>query len=595
MARKRARTRTTPRSRTKGGKVAKISVVNSGEHGPTVLVIGAGPSGLVSLKTLRENGYNAVCVESSGHIGGTFYNKTYDDGALVSSKYITAFSDFRWDSETRPHPTIDEYLEYLEKYSVKFKLKEHIHFGVTVEQVKPLETPSGKMYRCSFKFDDDLLPSDAKQRLAENNVFDAVAVCSGLHNVPFVPSITGFYKYKGRSIHSSEYKSKSIFAHKRVLVVGCGETGCDVAYRAVQVSAPKGVALCVRRGFLSVPTALTETLPLDTYITNLFECCYQHRWTEYFKLKWKFTTPFIRAAFLLGTGTSSGYNQWAGTLANVKRGYHIINKSTAVMPYINPPLKERSWMGKHVYSYFDRTNPNPKEQVVKVVPSIAAFHTNGRSVEFSDGSTGDFDVIVWCTGYKQKFPFLNGGAVDGDDDPLPSEHMICSPSSPNLAFIGFVRPNVGAIPPMSELQVMYWIQRMRGKTSPVPTVSYRLLGLDRTKAYGVDYGAYMHDLARSIGSAPHLLNWLFKSPRVAVAYALGQSYISFFRLEGPFKEENAEQISANELYFPVLERGVVGNLIFIVVIFIFGIINLTFWLVDNVVAMPVCFLWRLLL
>ena len=112
MARKRARTRTTPRSRTKGGKVAKISVVNSGEHGPTVLVIGAGPSGLVSLKTLRENGYNAVCVESSGHIGGTFYNKTYDDGALVSSKYITAFSDFRWDSETRPHPTIDEYLEY---------------------------------------------------------------------------------------------------------------------------------------------------------------------------------------------------------------------------------------------------------------------------------------------------------------------------------------------------------------------------------------------------------------------------------------------------------------------------------------------------
>ena len=265
------------------------------------------------------------------------------------------------------------------------------------------------------------------------------------------------------------------------------------------------------------------------------------------------------------------------------------------MPYINPPLKERSWMGKHVYSYFDRTNPNPKEQVVKVVPSIAAFHTNGRSVEFSDGSTGDFDVIVWCTGYKQKFPFLNGGAVDGDDDPLPSEHMICSPSSPNLAFIGFVRPNVGAIPPMSELQVMYWIQRMRGKTSPVPTVSYRLLGLDRTKAYGVDYGAYMHDLARSIGSAPHLLNWLFKSPRVAVAYALGQSYISFFRLEGPFKEENAEQISANELFFPVLERGVVGNLIFIVVIFIFGIINLTFWLVDNVVAMPVCFLWRLLL
>lgn len=61
-----------------------------------VLVIGAGPSGLVALKTLRENGYDAVCVEASGVVGGTFENKAnYDDAKLVSSKYITPFSDFR--------------------------------------------------------------------------------------------------------------------------------------------------------------------------------------------------------------------------------------------------------------------------------------------------------------------------------------------------------------------------------------------------------------------------------------------------------------------------------------------------------------------
>lgn len=61
-----------------------------------VLVIGAGPSGLVSLKTLREQGYDAVCFEGSLEVGGTFVNKAnYDEGKLVSSKYITPFSDFR--------------------------------------------------------------------------------------------------------------------------------------------------------------------------------------------------------------------------------------------------------------------------------------------------------------------------------------------------------------------------------------------------------------------------------------------------------------------------------------------------------------------
>ena len=44
----------------------------------------------------------------------------------------------------------------------------------------------------------------------------------------------------------------------------------------------------------------------------------------------------------------------------------------------------------------------------------------------------------------------------------------------------------------------------------------------------VDYGAYMHDLARDIGAAPHLSRWL-THPKVLIAYAFGQAYITFFR------------------------------------------------------------------
>ena len=69
-------------------------------------------------------------------------------------------------------------------------------------------------------------------------------------------------------MHSSQYKKRSIFKNKKVLIVGCGETAMDLAYRAVTTS-NKQVSLVVRHGFLSVPTVLTEDIPLDTYITNL--------------------------------------------------------------------------------------------------------------------------------------------------------------------------------------------------------------------------------------------------------------------------------------------------------------------------------------
>jgi len=154
-----------------------------------------------------------------------------------------------------------------------------------------------------------------------------------------------------------------------------------------------------------------------------------------------------------------------------------------------------------------------------------------------------------------------------------------SPDEPTLAFIGFVRPNVGAIPPMSELQVMWWIQRLRGKVARTSTPpSYGLLG--RKLTYGVDYGNYMHQLAAEFGGAPSLRTLALRSPRVLVAYCLGQAYISFFRLEGPFASEKAWSVSSGELFEPVTQRGLLSNVVFVMVTAFFGAINLTAYAVE---------------
>eukprot|EP00729_Bicosta_minor_P018210 gene18210-34438_t len=243
-----------------------------------VVVIGAGPSGLVAVKTLKEHGVKSViCLEMSHELGGTFVNKTYDDARLVSSRFITPFSDFRMPAGSEDHPTIPDYVAYLQSYSDHFGVTSLIRYGAKVEKVDKTG-PVGSDARYTVVY------SDTATNEETTLVCGAVCVCSGLHNAPRVPKVPGMEKFKGSILHTSEYKERSILKDKRVLVVGCGETGLDMA-----------CSLLVRRGFLSVPTeGAGDGVPLDTMITNLFESSYVHPWLEYTKLRWAFTTYGIR-------------------------------------------------------------------------------------------------------------------------------------------------------------------------------------------------------------------------------------------------------------------------------------------------------------
>lgn len=133
-------------------------------------------------------------------------------------------------------------------------------------------------------------------------------------------------------------------------------------------------------------------------------------------------------------------------------------------------------------------------------------------------------------------------------------------------------------------QVMWWIEKLAGRVSPdhAPP-SYGLLG--KKLIYGVDYGNYMHQLAAEIGAAPSL-RALARKPRALIAYCLGQAYISFFRLEGPFATAQAWEVAQSELYRPVLQRGVVTNLIFVSVMFVFGSLSLALCVLEGAMTLP---------
>ena len=113
--------------------------------------------------------------------------------------------------------------------------------------------------------------------------------------------------------------------------------------------------------------------------------------------------------------------------------------------------------------------------------------------------------------------------------------------------------------------------------------TYHLMGENkRTGSYAVDFGAYMNDLAREIGAMPDLLQWLWKSPTVAVGYALGQSYSTYFRLQGPFMHKDCQVIAETELWEPVRSRPLVTNVLFLSIICLFGVVNSVCWVLEMV-------------
>lgn len=259
-----------------------------------------------------------------------------DNAQLVSSKQLTAFSDFRLPLKDPDHLTLEAYVRYLEKYVEKFRLRTRARrflLGtrvVNVRRSKPIEGTSLYNPRChqvTWQLPDGTNESDT---------FSHLAICSGLHVTPSWPEIPGLpfprkspltnkdnireeeRKYDKHIqndshlssaqrnisvLHSSQYKKPDIYTGKRVLILGTGETGMDMAYEAVKAGANE-IVLCTREGFLSFPAVLENfrvlgatfdrPTPIDGLITNLFETAYVHPWVARSHLRWFVSDAIIK-------------------------------------------------------------------------------------------------------------------------------------------------------------------------------------------------------------------------------------------------------------------------------------------------------------
>jgi len=269
----------------------------------------------------------------------------------------------------------------------------------------------------------------------------------------------------------------------------------------------------------------------------------------------------------------------------------FFNKSSKSAPYISAPYRatrHRSIIDRVRSSLIQSPIVDTKGKVIDLAPwpdfidenGILHFTNNGRlEWERMKDEKIKPDVIVFCTGYKQEFPFF----TDSDPDtpyqthPYPSAsdadvRNIWKSDDPTVAFIGFVRPSLGAIPPLSEFQAQLWIlklvapARISQPLLPRDEPHYRLHHPKGSRIhYGVDHESYAYQLALDMDAAPGIVEVLGRSWgmtmrgkqgwKLPITWALGANYNTKFRLRGPWKSpEFAEDMMVSEVWTMVMRR-----------------------------------------
>ncbi|KAF4975148.1 hypothetical protein FZEAL_8025 [Fusarium zealandicum] len=578
-----------------------------------VAIIGGGPAGLATLRFLAHAHeffpiprIEVRLFEAAAGVGGTFVFRIYEDAELVSSKYLTAFSDFRLPEDAPDFVTPQVYVEYLKNYATAFDLWPKIECLTMVESVQ--RGPDGTGHVVTIR----------KNGHVSEWACDAVAVCSGINVSPIIPYIQGM-EIIPQVLHSSQVKTRGDFGkNTNVFIMGAGETGMDLAHLAI-TSEAKSVTLCHRDGFFCAPKIIPlpqimgakqkagarPNKPVDASVASLFDTAYAHPKLQSSQLLWTYYDRWIKKMHWVISGTEEGPDQWVGQMSPSRKYMDsvLMCKSDRALPYMNVGKRSDSRFNRLRARFINVPVKETNGKTIDVVTWPQSIDENGH-VHFnkekvsSDSllakGTPKPDVMVFATGYTQEFRFLD------KDYPFVSQtnvRGVYKEGDVTLGFIGFVRPSIGAIPPLAELQAQFWIHRLlqdqfpkevphlRDANSLAPyELDYQLHARGNYNFFetkrAVDHESYAYQLALDMGSAPTIRHVMKKGWKVLYTWAMGSNFNTKFRMVGPWKwEEGAEDIMRNEL-FNVVKRsggGVYLVTYTLVPFFIFGTLSLALY------------------
>ncbi len=383
-----------------------------------IAVIGAGPSGIAAIKNLLDVGFTDVTgFDRNAAVGGnwlfdpgTTHSSVFETTHIISSKTLSSYRDYPMPAHYPDYPSHAQLATYFQGYADHFGVTPRVRFGSEVLAAEP--RPGD---RWALRWREGAGEGRDEER---RDTFDALVVANGHHWRPRLPEYPG--TFTGTMLHSHDFKRAAPFTGQRVLVIGGGNSACDVAVETARVSA--ATDLSWRRGYWVVPKFIFG-LPSDVVAQRT-------RWLP----------------------------RW------IRRRLNELLLRTLQGPNARYGLPEPDHP-------FGATHPTVNSELLyalrhgHITPRRDVARFDGRTVHFTDGDAAEYDTVIACTGYWIAHPFFHPEVIDFSCGAVPLYLRMFPARHPTLSFVGLFQP-LGCIWPAAELQAELLALRLAGRWSP---------------------------------------------------------------------------------------------------------------------------------
>lgn len=352
----------------------------SGNEVLDVAVIGGGPAGLTVARRLSQTDASFAVFERHSDVGGIWDidapgSPMYESAHFISSRTLSGFPEFPMPDDFPDYPNHRQLLSYIRSFADHFNLRQHIRFNSAIDQAVPtddgcwdLHLADGSVQRCRY------------------------LICA--NGVTWEPNFVSWPgEFNGEIRHSVTYRSPEEFKGKRVLIVGAGNSGVDIACDAA-FSADQAY-LSLRRGYHFIPKYVMGK-PSDVFAAD------GPKLPHWLELK------------VFG----------------------------ALLRFVNGDLR-RYGLPKPDHRLFE-SHPILNTQILHYLghgdciarPNIERF--DGDDVVFVDGSREKIDLVITATGYHHSCPFLADDILEISGERPDLYLGMFARNHPNLAVLGFI-------------------------------------------------------------------------------------------------------------------------------------------------------------
>lgn len=318
-------------------------------------IVGAGPCGLLAARAFRLAGIPYDQFERHSDVGGIWDienpgSSMYDSAHFISSKYTSGFYGLPMPDAYPDYPDHRQLLAYIREFADRFALRDGIAFNTGVRHAEPLGEDAKDGWRVTLGN-------------GEVRHYKGIVCANGVTWHASMPDYPGLDTFRGQVMHTVDYRDPALLRGKRVLIVGAGNSGVDIACDAAR-NADKAF-ISVRRGYRFVPKHIFG-VPTDVFLQGQVH------------------PP---KGVVIPDDPSAMLDAIVGDLTR----YGLPapdHKAMESHPIMNTQIL-------HYLAHGDLT----------AKPDVKTFTPEGAM--FADGSREQFDLVLFATGYNYKIPYLD--------------------------------------------------------------------------------------------------------------------------------------------------------------------------------------------